>query len=154
MATPKQFPQAGLLHHLELYGTPAFTDVQPSPLLARLLSAPDGNQSTKAVAHLIDLLKTRRAMLQTAFDTEQVADELRRHQKFARPGQPSPHIVQLRRQQAAARQASNLYKQSYIKAALAFVRKTGIEVPQHEALDVFITRWIDANLPVDADESR
>ena len=86
-------------------------------------------------------------MLQASFETEVVADELRRYQKFARPGQPSPHIVQLRQQQGVARQATSQSKQSFIKAAAAFVREAGIEVPQRMALEVFITGWIDANVP-------
>ena len=89
-------------------------------------------------------------MLQASFGTAVVADELRRYQKFAKPGQPSPHIVQLRQQQAAARQASSQSKQSFIKAAAAFVREVGIDVPQRVAIEVFITHWIDANVPKDA----
>jgi hypothetical protein len=78
-----------------------------------------------------------------------VADELRRYQKFAKPGQPSPHIVQLRQLQATARQASSQSKQSFIKAAAAFVREAGIDVPQRVALEAFITGWINANVPKD-----
>jgi hypothetical protein len=66
-----------------------------------------------------------------------------------RPGQLSPHIVQLRQQQAAARQASNQSKQSLIRAATAFVRETGIEMPPRVALEVFITSWTEANVPKD-----
>ncbi|MGH8157572.1 MAG: hypothetical protein ACREPQ_05595 [Rhodanobacter sp.] len=151
MATPKPFPQAGFLHHLELLNesAPLVVDTPlPSPL-GRLLLAADGSGAlTKAAAQLIQLLQARKATLQASFDTEQVADELRRYQKFAKPGQPSPHIVQLRQQQAAVRQASSLSKQSYIKAAAAFVREAGIEVPPSLALEVFITRWIEVNVPV------
>lgn len=157
MATPKPFPQAGFLHHLELLSESALL-VADTPLhspLALLLLAPDGSRALpKAAAHLIQLLQARKATLQASFDTEQVADELRRYQKFARPGQPSPHIVQLRQQQAAARQATSLSKQAYIKAAAALVREAGIEVPQSMALEVFITRWIDANVPVEFGLSR
>ena len=96
---------------------------------------------------MIELLKARKAVLKASFDTEMVADALRRYQKFARPGQPSAHIVQLRQQQAAARQASSQSKQSFIKAAAAFVRAVGINVPPRVALEVFITGWIDANVP-------
>ncbi|MFC5743696.1 hypothetical protein [Dyella tabacisoli] len=102
---------------------------------------------TKAAGHLIELLKAKQAMLQASFDTELAADELRRYQKFAKPGQPSPHIVQLRQKQAAARQASSLSRQSFIKAAAGFVREADIDVPQRVALDVFITVWINANVP-------
>lgn len=152
MATPKPFPHAGFLSQLELLATsaPLAADVAPPPLLARMLFAADENREpTKAVGSLIQLLKARKATLQASFDTERVADELRRYQKFAKPGQPSPHIVQLRQQQAAARQASSVSRQSFIKAATAFVRDAGIEVPKRMALELFITHWIDANVPSD-----
>jgi hypothetical protein len=37
-----------------------------------------------------------------------------------------------------------------IKAAAAFVREAGIEVPERVALDEFIIHWIDANVPRDS----
>jgi hypothetical protein len=149
MATPKSFPHAGFLSHLEQIAAsvPPTAATSMSTALTRMLLATDGtNQLTP---HLIQLLKAREAMLQAAFDTAVVADELRRYQKFAKPGQPSPHIVQLRQQQAAARQASSQSKQSFIKAAAAFVREAGIAVPQRVAFEVFIINWIDANVPKD-----
>jgi hypothetical protein len=152
MATSKPFLYAGFLSQLEHISAsvPLTTATLMPPLLARmLLSADETGQPTPAVAHLIQLLKARAAMLQASFDTDVVADELRRYQKFAKPGQPSPHIVRLRQQQAAARQASSQSKQSFIKAAAAFVREADIEVPQRVALEVFITDWIDAHVPKD-----
>ena len=151
MATPKPFPHAGFLSQLEHINASApLPGVTPPPSLARvLLVAEDSGRPTPAAAHLIQLLKARKAVLQASFDTDVVADELRRYQKFARPGQPSPHIVQLRQQQAAARQASNQSKQSFIKAAAAFVRETGIEVPPRVALEVFVIGWIEAHVPKD-----
>jgi hypothetical protein len=63
--------------------------------------------------------------------------------------------VQLRQQQAAARQASSQSRQALIKAAAAFVREAGIELPQRLALEPFITGWIEANVPQDvADATR
>ena len=150
MATKMPFPQAAFLNCLELPDAPALlaAGASLSPLLARILLASDGTgELTKAAGDLIQLLKARKATLQASFDTELVADELRRYQKFAKPGQPSPHIVQLRQQQAAARQASSQSKQSFIQAAAAFVRDAGIQVPQRVSLEVFITNWIDANVP-------
>lgn len=152
MAKPQPFPHTGFLSNLEQFtaSVPLTAGAPMSPVLARMLLATDGTrQPTPAVAHLIQLLKARKAMLQAAFDTAVVADELRRYQKFAKPGQPSPHIVRLRQQQAAARQASNQSKQSFIKAATAFAREVGIDVPQRVAIEVFITHWIDANVPKD-----
>jgi hypothetical protein len=150
MATKTPFPQAAFLDHLEHLDAPALLaeGASLSPLLARLLLAWDGTgELTKTAGGLIQLLKARRATLQASFDTELVADELRRYQKFAKPGQPSPHIVQLRQKQAAARQASSQSKQSLIQAATAFIRDAGIQVPPRVALEVFITHWIDANVP-------
>ena len=152
MATPQPFPHADFLSHLEQIAAsvPPTIGTAMSPALAHILLAADRtDQITPAVTHLIQLLKARKAVLQTAFDTAVVADELRRYQKFAKPGQPSPPIVQLRQQQAAARQASSQSKQSFIKAAAAFVREAGIDVPQRVALEVFIIGWIDANVPKD-----
>ena len=150
MATHKPFQQAGFLEHLEhlCASAPLTAATSMPPTLARILLSSDGTgKLTPAAAHLIQLLRARKAMLQASFETEVVADELRRYQKFARPGQPSPHIVQLRQQQGVARQATSQSKQSFIKAAAAFVREAGIEVPQRMALEVFITGWIDANVP-------
>ncbi|MFC5581892.1 hypothetical protein [Rhodanobacter terrae] len=153
MATPKPFQYAGFLSHLEQIAAfvPLTADTPMPPVLARMLLAADGTgQPAPAVAHLIQLFKARKAVLQASSETALVADELRRYQKFAKPGQPSPHIVQLRQQQAAVRQASSRSKQSFIKAAAAFVREAGIDVPQRMALEVFIVGWSDANVPLDA----
>lgn len=152
MATPKPFPQAGFLSCLEALDdrAPRAAGASLSPLLANLLWPVDGAALSSGVAaELIRLLQARRAMLQVAFDTEQVADELRRYQKFARPGQPSPHIVQLRRQQAAARLASSQSRQTFVQACAAFVRDAAIEVPPRVALELFVGRWIEINLPAD-----
>jgi hypothetical protein len=144
------FPQAGFLQHLELLSAsvPLDANAQLPPSLAHILLTSDGTgKLTKAAGDLIELLKAHAATLQAAFDTELAADELRRYHKFAKPGQPSPHVVQLRQKQAAARQASSLSKQSLVKAAAAFVRDASIKVPQQVALELYITRWIDANVP-------
>jgi hypothetical protein len=150
MRTPRVFPQADFLSCLENAGTVTnmSSGMSLSPTMARIMSgANDVGERAQAVRHLIDLLSARKAMLKAAFDTEVVADELRRYQKYARPGQPSPHIVQLRQQQASARQASSQSRQAFIKAAAAFVRDADIEVPQRASLEVFIIGWIEAHVP-------
>jgi hypothetical protein len=149
MATPKPFPHAGFLRDLEhLSASIHLTTATPlPPPLARILLATEIGQPTPIFADLIELLKARKAVLQASFDTEMVADALRRYQKFAKPGRPSAHIVQLRQQQAAARQASSQSKQSLIKAAAAFVRAAGIDVPPRMGLEPFIAGWIDAHVP-------
>ena len=153
MAIPKPFAHAGFLSYLETLddtAAPRPADAALSPLLARLLWPGDGAaRSGEVVGDLIRLLQARRTMLQVAFETEQVADELRRYQKFARPGQPSPHIVQLRRQQATTRLACSQSRQAFVQACAAFVRDAGIEVPPRVALEVFVGRWIEINLPGD-----
>lgn len=137
-----RFPHAHALAELETDAAlPAWLEpisagfVEPAPIVVALLST---------------VLHARKASLQAAFDTALAADELRRYQKFAKPGKPSPHIVQLRQKQAAARQATNVARQSLIKAAAAFVRAAGLSVPARITLDVHIAEWIDAHVPRDA----
>jgi hypothetical protein len=128
-----------------------FADLQGADGPAALARVLPGRGDASALAEaLMALLRARKATLQAAFDTTLAADELRRYQKYAKPGKPSAHIVQLRQKQAAARQASSLSRQSLIKAAAAFVREAGIEVPERVALDEFIIHWIDANVPRDS----
>ena len=150
MATRKPFPHADFLSQLEHFDPsgPWLADPPLSPLLSGILLPSDASGApTKAAGHLIQLLQAQQAVQQASFDTELADDELRRYQKFAKPGQPSPHIVQLRQRQAAARQASSLSRQAFIKAAAAFVREAGIAVPPRVALEVFVASWIEANIP-------
>lgn len=92
------------------------------------------------------LLKASEGVHRAAVSTTQVADALRRDQKFVRPGPPSPHLVRLRQQQAAARQASNQAKQAFIVAADALVRVFGFVVPKREGVEAFAQRWIEQTL--------
>lgn len=140
MTSSAPFPYAAFLADLQ--------GANGSAALARML--PKQGDADALTDALIALLQARKATLQAAFDTTLAADELRRYQKYAKPGKPSPHIVQLRQKQAAARQASNVSRQSLIKAANAFVREAGIDVPERVALDEFIIHWIDANVPRDS----
>lgn len=144
MATQKAFPQQGFLASLERSGSWE-TD---TPLPAAL-AAVAGEQSALAAGLLTQLLRTRREVLQASFHAARVADELRRYQKFARPGQPSPSAVRLRQQQAAARQAVSVARQRFVQAAATLVRDASIEVPPRQSLEAFITRWIDLNVPAD-----
>lgn len=124
-----------------------------SPALANLLISSDGApRLTTAAQALVPVLHARKATLKAAHDTALAADELRRYQKYAKPGRPSAHIVQLRQRQAAARQASSLSRQALIKAAALFVREADIAVPARMALDVFIIEWLDAHVPMDDPE--
>jgi hypothetical protein len=143
------FPHADFLRQLETFGAAACASARtplPAPLVRALMAVDRTGQATTA-ALLIQLLKARAAALQASRDTDAVADALRRYQKFARPGQPSPHIVQLRQQQAAARRASSQSRQSFVAAAAAFVREAAIEVPQRVALEAFVIGWIETHVP-------
>jgi hypothetical protein len=147
---PTPFPYTHLLEMLERSDAPAGMELEkqlPPNIAHLILSADEPSRGAPVAASLASLLNARMAVMQAAFDSRLVADELRRYQKFAKPGKPEPHIVQLRRKQAAARQASSVARQSLIRAAAAFVRDAGLEVPPRVALDVFITDWMDVNLP-------
>lgn len=148
MDTPKSFPHAGFLSQLESLGASVCIGARTplsAPLASVLMAVDETGQP--ATASLIRLLQARQAVWQASLDTAVVADELRRYQKFARPGQPSAQIVRLRQQQAAARQAGSQARQAFIRAAAAFARDAGIAVPPRVGLEVFITNWIDANVP-------
>lgn len=90
------------------------------------------------------LVAARVAVDKAAADTALAADELRRYQKFARPGQPSAHTVQLRQKQAAARQASAQAKQAFLKAAMEVAREAGLTPPPRVSLENFMRGWMDA----------
>ncbi|MHB1057731.1 MAG: hypothetical protein ACYC0F_07610 [Rhodanobacter sp.] len=154
MATPQPFLHAGFLLELEQFAAGGICPASWPPALAEILLT-GSKDASPAARHLIQLLHARKAVLQAGFVTRQVADELRRHQKFVKPGLPSPHIVQLRRQQAAARQAASQARLSLTRAGAAFVREAGIRQPARLALDAFISEWMEANLPGDpADPGR
>ena len=149
MTAPIPSAFAHLLEVLERSDASACVELNeqlPPNIASLILSADEPTRRAAAAASLASLLKARIAVMQAAFDTRLVADELRRYQKYAKPGKPEPHIVQLRRKQAAARQASSVARQSLIRAAAVFVRDAGLDVPPRVALDVFITDWMDAHL--------
>lgn len=142
------FPHAGFLSQLEVSATAACTFAGiPQPLRRVLMAAGDTGRPAPAVAWLIALLKARAAVWQASLDSAAVADELRRYQKFARPGQPSPHIVQLRQRQAAVQRSASRARQAFVGAAAAFVREASIEVPPRMALEAFVTGWIETHVP-------
>lgn len=153
MATFKPFLQAGFLaalEHADMSASRRMESPLPAPLCSLLLSPDGSGQMTKTATALVALLKAREAMHRAAFQGELAADELRRYQKFAKPGQPSSHIVQVRQQQAAARLASIQARQTLNVAAATFVREANIIVPPRLALDIFISEWINRNVPVDS----
>lgn len=153
MSPQKPFPQAGFLAALERADSSASRRLDvplPQPLAALLLSVDGGGELTDIAPALVTLLKAREAAHRAALQAALVADELRRYQKFAKPGQPSPQIVQVRQQQAAARQAGNKARQDLNVAAKTFVQQAGIAVPPRLTIDVFISEWITRNVPADS----
>lgn len=135
MATDATFPYADALARLDAGDS--------SGLPPDLVDTPPKREALHA------LLKAAEAVHRAAVGTTQVADALRRDQKFVRPGPPSPHLVRLRQQQAAARQATNQARQAFIVAADALVRVLGLTVPEREGVEAFAQRWIEEKLSRD-----
>lgn len=128
MAIPAPFPHAEALARLDAGdGTGLPADLVDTPQKRDVLHA---------------LLKASEAVHRAAVNTTQVADALRRDQKFVRPGPPSAHLVRLRQQQAAARQATNQARRAFIVAADAFVRAFALAVPARMSLEVFAQDWV------------
>ncbi|WP_017461286.1 hypothetical protein [Dyella ginsengisoli] len=119
---------------------------------AGVLASLDAGDFAGLAAELVDtlqkrealhaLLKAAEAVHRAAVGTTQVADALRRDQKFVRPGPPSPHLVRLRQQQAAARQATNQARQAFIVAADAWIRVFGFAVPPKIRLESYAEGWL------------
>lgn len=136
LATPARFPHAAVLAR--------FDAGHVAGLPAQLVDTPPKREALHA------LLKAAEAVHRAAVSTAQVADALRRDQKFVRPGQPSAHLVGLRQQQAAARQATNQSKQAFIVAADGLVRAFALSVPARASLEVFARDWMRTQLPLNA----
>lgn len=132
MTTPSAFPHAAALARLDA------GDFAGLP--AEFVDTPQKREALHA------LLKASEAVHRAAVSTSQVADALRRDQKFVRPGQPSPHLVRLRQQQAQARQATNQARQAFIVAADALVRVFALSVPARKSLEVFAQGWVKVAL--------
>src|SRR6187402_2750914 len=103
------------------------------------------NLSPAATTALIDVRKAAQAMKQAATDPATGAGEVPRYQKFPKPGQPAPHLVQVRQSQARVRQASNHAKQSFLRASTIFVREAALKVPTRLSLEAYVTAWLAAN---------
>lgn len=93
-------------------------------------------------AALVPLAQAQIALVQATLDIGLVADELRRYQKYAAPGKPSLQIVQLRKQQAAVKQASLIARQGYAQATHAFLRDSGLTPPARRVPTDFTTAWL------------
>lgn len=82
--------------------------------------------------------------LQAEFEVAQVADVLRRDQKYAPVGRPSINIVQLRKQQAATKQAALIARQVVAQAAQTFVRVSGLAVKAKQSPSEACVAWLGA----------
>ena len=95
-------------------------------------------------APLRELLDAEHRYLQAEFEVAQVADVLRRDQKYAPVGRPSVHIVQLRKQQAATKQAALIARQVVAQAAQTFVRVSGMAVKAKQSPSDACAAWLIA----------
>lgn len=132
-----------------------------APLLAQLQAA-DPQLATRANGLLWDgasaalspagqallrALLDQQAVTQAQAEVSAVADILRRDQKFAPPGRPSLHLVQLRRQQSAVQQAERLARQVAAASASAFIKHAGLSLKPGIAAGEFMAKWV-ARLPL------
>ncbi len=95
---------------------------------------------------LRSLLETAHALFKAEADVGQVADMLRRDQKFAPPGRPPVHLVKLRMQQATARQAALVARQAHARAAQDFARAADLHITDRRTPIVAAARWLQQTL--------
>jgi len=149
MATDAAFAQADFLARLQRLDASAasLADTAVPPLLTATSDPAAPWRLSETGQWLLQLLQAKQALLHAAHATTLSADALRRDQKFAPPGRPSLHLVQLRQQQAAAQQATRRAKQDFAQAAAGFVRSAGLSPPAKLGLSEFLQRWIDRHVP-------
>jgi len=95
-------------------------------------------------APLRELVLAQQQLLQAEHEVGQVADVLRRDQKYAPVGRPSVHIVQLRKQQAATRQAALVARQRLAQAAQTFVQRSGLPLKARQTPSEAVAAWLPA----------
>lgn len=135
MTSSSPFPYAGLLASLQ--------SAEPAALpvaLQRRVDSPEHLASLREVLAAAERLHLSRQQIGL------VADILRRDQKFARPGPPSPHLVRLRQQQAAARQAGNQAQLAWVRSATALVRCWNLTPTPGQTDEAFVTQWLARHL--------
>lgn len=106
----------------------------------------EGTGLSPAGQALLNALQDRALVQAAAAEVAAVADILRRDQKFAPPGRPSLHLVQLRRQQASVQQAERLARMTASASASAFIRHAGLTLKPGVAAGEFMAKWV-ARLP-------
>jgi len=121
------------------------------PTLATLANGRLWDAATAALSPagqaLLRALQDRQLVQAAATEVAAVADILRRDQKFAPPGRPSLHLVQLRRQQATVQQAERLARMSAAASATSFIKQAGLILKPGIAAGEFMGKWV-ARLPV------
>lgn len=90
------------------------------------------------------LVQAQHQWLHAEHDVAQVADILRRDQKYAPAGRPSVHIVQLRKQQAAARQVLLVARQRLAQTAQTFVQASGLPVKAKQTPSEAVAAWLQS----------
>lgn len=90
------------------------------------------------------LVQAQHQLLQAEHEVAQVADVLRRDQKYAPAGRPSIHIVQLRKQQAAAKQVMLIARQRLAQVAQTFVQTSGLTVKAKQSPSEAVAAWLQA----------
>ncbi|KMM73737.1 hypothetical protein ACP93_20240 [Xanthomonas sp. NCPPB 1128] len=116
------------------------------PLLVPAHDDPTALQLSDSGRWLLQVLDALDALHQAAQASSLSADALRRDQKFAPPGRPSLHLVQLRQQQAAAQQALRRGNQALAQATAGFVRSAGLTPPPLIGPVAFVQGWIARHL--------
>ncbi|MCS4231111.1 MAG: hypothetical protein ABW207_06535 [Stenotrophomonas chelatiphaga] len=123
----------------------ALSRLQTDPSAFDTVLAPHGDAGALRPS-LQELLDTRQQALKADADVGLVADMLRRDQKFAPPGRPSIHLVQLRKQQASAKQAALIARQAYGRAAQDFVRALSLKITPRLTPIAVADRWMQTKL--------
>ena len=90
------------------------------------------------------LVQAQWQLLQAEHEVEQVADVLRRDQKYAPAGRPSVHIVQLRKQQAATKQVMLIARQRLAQVAQTFVQASGLALKPKQSPSEAVVAWLQA----------
>ena len=101
-----------------------------------------GGDATARRTALQALLAARLAALKADQDVGLVADVLRRDQKYAPAGRPSIHLVQVRKQQATAKQAALIARQAHARAAQDFVRALALKITPRLTPVAVTDRWL------------
>ena len=90
------------------------------------------------------LVQAQWQLLQAEHEVEQVADVLRRDQKYAPAGRPSVHIVQLRKQQAATKQVMLIARQRLAQVAQTFGQASGLALKPRQSPSEAVVAWLQA----------